>query len=48
MSLLYVVIVRGSNVTLVDYEAVTSNFPSLAKKLFDKLKKNIRQTYVYQ
>lgn len=48
MSLIYAVIVRGNSVTLVDYESVTSNFPSLAKKLFDKLNKNTRQTYVYQ
>ena len=47
MSLLYVVIVRSGNVTLADYEAVTSNFPSLAKKLFEKLAKDVRQTYVY-
>ncbi|CAD8187094.1 unnamed protein product [Paramecium pentaurelia] len=47
MSLIYVVIVRENNITLVDYESVTSNFPSLAKKLFDKLKKNTRQTFVY-
>ncbi|CAD8093804.1 unnamed protein product [Paramecium sonneborni] len=48
MSLIYAVIVRGNNITLVDYESVTSNFPSLAKKLFDKLKKNTRQTCVYE
>ncbi|CAD8186696.1 unnamed protein product [Paramecium octaurelia] len=48
MSLIYAVIVRGNNVTLVDYESMTSNFPSLAKKLFDKLKTNTRQTCVYE
>jgi hypothetical protein len=48
MSLIYAVIVRGNSVTLADYESVTSNFPSLAKKLFNKLNTNTRQTYVYQ
>lgn len=47
MSLIYAVIARGTDTTLVDYEAKHSNFPKLAKTLLTKIKQNNRQTYLY-
>ncbi|CAD8152096.1 unnamed protein product [Paramecium octaurelia] len=47
MSLIYAVIVRGKDVILVDYESKSSNFPSIANKLFEKLQQDTRLTYVY-
>ncbi|CAK89829.1 unnamed protein product (macronuclear) [Paramecium tetraurelia] len=47
MSLIYAVIARGVDTTLVDYENKASNFPSIANKLFEKLQRETRLTYIY-
>jgi vesicle-associated membrane protein 7 len=47
MSIIYSVIARGTECTLVDYEVNASNFPKLVKKLLTKIKVDYRSTYVY-
>lgn len=47
MSLIYAIIARGTDIVLVDFEAIPSNFPKLAKTLLAKIKANNRQTYLY-
>ncbi len=47
MSLIYGIIAKGTDVVLVDFEALPSNFPKLAKTLLAKIKQNNRQTYLY-
>jgi vesicle-associated membrane protein 7 len=47
MSIIYAVIARGTETTLVDYEALASNFPKLVKTLLTKIKLDCRSTYIY-
>lgn len=47
MSLIYAVIARGFETVLVDYETAPSNFPKIAKTLLSKIKRNTKQTYLY-
>lgn len=42
MSLIYAIIARGTDIVLVDFEAIPSNFPKLAKTLLGKIKNNNR------
>lgn len=47
MSIIYGVIARGTDIILVDHEAIPSNFPKLVQLLLSKIKPNDRSTYIY-
>ncbi len=47
MPLIYAVIARGTDIMLVDHEALPSNFPKLVQVILSKIKKNDRTSYLY-